>query len=65
MEILLRSKMPQLENNRHVVPLLKLISDSQDQYCMTFYKLYALFAFPQRTLDDEINERNLQKRRFQ
>jgi len=22
---------------------------------MTFYKLYALFEFPQRTLDDEIN----------
>jgi hypothetical protein len=65
MQQILRHKMTQLDNNRHIVPLRKILSNSQDQYCMTFQKLYALFEFPQRTLDDEINERNLQKRRFQ
>lgn len=45
--------------------MLKDYATSQeDQYCSTFYKIYALFEYPQRTLDDEINERNLQKRKF-
>lgn len=60
-----RMKMEQLGNKRHVSGLTEVISNQQDQYCMTFYKIYALFEFPQRTLDDEINERALQKRRFQ
>lgn len=37
---------------------------SEDQYCSTFHKVFALFEYPQRTLDDEINERALQKRKF-
>ena len=57
--------MKQLSNTRHVSALVEVISNQQDQYCMTFYKVYALFEFPQRTLDDEINERVLQKRKFQ
>jgi len=32
---------------------------------MTYFKIYALWEFPQRTLEDEINERILQKRRFE
>jgi serine/threonine protein kinase len=32
---------------------------------MTMYKVYVLWEFPQRTLEDEINERIIQKRRFQ
>lgn len=53
-----------LGNCDHVVPLIKYLTKSEDQFCSTFYKIYALFEYPQKTLDDEINERNLHKRRF-
>lgn len=37
---------------------------SDEQYCGTFYKVYALFEYPMRTLDDEIGERKVQKKSF-
>lgn len=37
---------------------------TEDQYCSTFYKIYALFEYPYKTLEDEIHERQLQHRRF-
>lgn len=64
-EKVLLNKKEQLVGNRHVAPLVKTFTNSQDQFCMTYFKLFALFLFPQRTLEDEINERGLQKRRFQ
>ena len=49
-------KLAQLKNklndNKHVVPLKDYLMSAEDQYCSTFYKIYALFAYPQRTLDD-------------
>ena len=63
MEKLLELK-NKLAGNKHVVPLKDYLMSSEDQYCSTFYKIYTLFEYPQRTLDDEINERNLQKRKF-
>lgn len=62
---LLQSKQKQLDNNEHITPLVKYLTRAEDQFCSTFYKIYALYQYPQRTLDDEINERNLKKRRFQ
>jgi hypothetical protein len=32
-----------LSGNKHVVPLKDYIMSSEDQYCSTFYKIYALF----------------------
>jgi len=48
-------RMLQLEGNRHIVALRKVSTSEEDQYCMTFYKIYTLWEFPQRTLEDEIN----------
>ena len=62
---LLGRREKQMEENKHLVSLKRVILSEEDQYCMTFYKIYALWEFPQRTLEDEINERILQKRRFQ
>ena len=63
-----RDKLAELKNklagNKHVVALKDYLMHSEDQYCSTFYKIYALFEYPERTLDDEINERNVQKRKF-
>ena len=56
--------MNQLNGCKHVVPLKDYLTTSEDEYCSTFYKIYALFEYPQRTLDDEITERNLHKRKF-
>lgn len=64
MEQKLRDRQRQLDGNQYIVSLLKVICSQQDQYCMTYFKVYALWEFPQRTLEDEINERVLQKRRF-
>jgi serine/threonine protein kinase len=62
---LLERRRVQLGNCKYVVGLEKLLTKSEDQYCSTFYKIYALFQFTDRTLQDEVNERNLQKRKFQ
>lgn len=48
----LGEKSRHLNGNRHIVSLVRVISQVQEQYCMTFYKVWALFEFPQRTLDD-------------
>ena len=32
-----------LGGNKHVVPLKDYLLSSEDQYCSTFYKIYALF----------------------
>ena len=32
-----------LAGNKHVTPLKDYLSTSEDQYCSTFYKIYALF----------------------
>lgn len=32
-----------LAGNKHVVPLKDYLMSSEDQYCSTFYKIYALF----------------------
>lgn len=49
---------------KHLVHLKECLTTTEDQYCSTFYKIYALLEYPQRTLDDEISERNLQRRKF-
>jgi len=41
-----------LAGNKHVVPLKDYRMSAEDQYCSTFYKIYALFQFTERTLDD-------------
>lgn len=53
-----------LSGCKHVVQLRECITNTEDQYCSTFYKIYALFQYPQRTLDDQITERKVQKRQF-
>lgn len=50
---------------KFLAPLERIVSRTEDQYCSTFFKLYALFQFNDRTLDNEANERKLQKRSFQ
>ena len=37
----------------------------EDNMCSSFYKIYAMWEYPTHTLADEVNERALQKRRFQ
>lgn len=37
---------------------------TEDQFCGTFYKIYALFEYPYKTLNDEVQERHLQHRDF-
>ena len=32
-----------LAGNKHVVPLKDYIMSAEDQYCSTFYKVFALF----------------------
>ena len=54
-EKVLLNKKEQLAGNSHVAPLIKTFTNSQDQFCMTYFKFFALFLFPQRTLEDEIN----------
>ena len=49
---------------QHVVCLKNCLEISEEQYCSTFYKVYALFEHPQRTLDDEIRERIVQNNKF-
>jgi len=39
-----------LKGSKHVVPLKDYLMVTEDQYCSTFYKIYALFEYPQRTL---------------
>lgn len=39
----LENKKKHLEGNRHVSSLARIISNAEDQFCMSFYKLYALF----------------------
>jgi serine/threonine protein kinase len=53
-----------LSGNKHVVPLTHFFMSSEDQYCSTFYKIYAVYEYPQRTLLTEITERKLLKKRF-
>ena len=60
----LKKKQSELEGSEHVVPLAKHMTKTEDQFCSTFYKIYALFEYPQRTLDEEISQRSLQKRKF-
>lgn len=62
---LLEKRKNQLSGCKYVIPLEKVITKVEDQYCSTFYKIYALFEFTERTLENEISERNIQKRRFQ
>jgi hypothetical protein len=42
-----KEKLAELKNklagNKHVVPLKDYLMSSEDQYCSTFYKIYALF----------------------
>ena len=64
METLEKRKM-QLGNCKHVGPLEQILSKAEDQYCSTYYKIYALFRFTHRTLRDEIEERKAQQRPFQ
>lgn len=49
---------------KFLAPLEKIVSRTEDQYCSTFFKLYAMFQFNDRTLETEANERKLQKRSF-
>jgi len=53
-----------LKGSKHVVPLKDHLMTTEDQYCSTFYKIYSLFEYPQRTLEDEINDRRLKMKRF-
>ena len=54
----------QLGAHKHVVELSKYELVCEDGYCSKFYRLYALFRYPHRTLDDEITDRKLHQRRF-
>lgn len=40
------------------------MTKNDDQFCSTFYKIYALFEYPYKSLLDEIHERQLQHRVF-
>jgi serine/threonine protein kinase len=54
----------QLAGCKFLAPLDRVASRAEDQYCSTFYKVYALFEFGERTLEQEVGERRTQKRRF-
>ena len=54
----------QLEFNKHVVELRKYEVVEEDGYCSKFFRVFSLFRYPHRTLDDEINDRRLHDRRF-
>lgn len=50
---------------KYLLSLQKVIPYEEKQYCSIFYKIYALLEQSSRNLDDEINERNLQKKEFE
>ena len=64
LQVLSRKK-GQLQGSGHLLQLEQVLTHAEDQFCSAYFKLYALFQWLPRSLDDEVNERSLQKRRFQ
>jgi serine/threonine protein kinase len=60
----MEAKRAQLAGCKFLAPLERVVSRAEDQYCSTFYKVYALFEFGQRTLDQEVSERRVHGRKF-
>lgn len=61
---LMEQRRAQLSGCKFLAPLDRVATKAEDQYCSTFYKVYALFEFGERTLEQEVADRSAQKRRF-
>jgi hypothetical protein len=47
----MEKKKPQLAGCKFLAGMERLATRAEDQYCSTFYKVYLLFEFGERTLE--------------